>query len=137
MTTTHASRSPQAAPGFAIEFAAPMPGLGPQTAFELDAIAGATGLYALRAADAAIRLFVVDAALADPAYAPRVPASVRSELGAADGDPLELLVVANPQDDGVHVNLRAPIVLNRAARRAMQVILDDQAHPIRARLGDA
>lgn len=115
----------------AIEFTSAMPGLSPYTAFTLAAIAGVDGLYALRAADADVRLFLLDAASIDRDYAPRIPAGIRAEIGATDTDPLRLFVIANPSDDGVHVNLRAPIVIHSESARAVQVILDDQEYPIR------
>lgn len=118
-----------------IEFASPLLGLAPHTTFTLESIAGADGLHALRATDADVRLFLLEAEYVGRAYAPTVPASVRTELGASEGDPLRVLVVANPGDEGVHVNLRAPIVVHPGNGRAVQVILEDQAYPIRSLLG--
>ncbi|CAH0180738.1 Flagellar assembly factor FliW [Microbacterium oxydans] len=118
-----------------IEFTTAMPGLSPYTAFTLVTIAGAEGLYALRALDADLRLFLLDAAAVGRGYAPRIPAGSRAEIGAADTDVLRMFVIANPSDEGVHVNLRAPIVVHPQTGRAAQVILDDQDHPIRALLG--
>lgn len=118
----------------AIEFTAAMPGLDPHTGFRLAGIAGAEGLYALRAVDADVRLFLLDAARVDRAYAPRIPAGIREEIGATETDVLRTFVIANPAEDGVHVNLRAPIVVHPDTGRAAQVILDDQDYPIRALL---
>ncbi|MHC9044193.1 flagellar assembly protein FliW [Microbacterium saperdae] len=119
----------------AIVFASPMHGLSPYTAFELEAISGAEGLYALRAVDADVRLFLLDAAAVDRDYAPPIPAPVRAEIGADGDDVIRVYVVANPSDEGVHVNLRAPIVVHAATGRAAQVILEEQTYPIRALLG--
>lgn len=121
--------------GVSVEFASPMPGLNPYTAFRLDPVDGAAGLYALRALDADVRLFLLDAGSGAFGYAPEIPAAVRAEIGAVDGDEPRVLVVANPADDGVYINLRAPIVMHRETGRAVQVILEDQAYPIRALLG--
>ncbi|WP_435745146.1 flagellar assembly protein FliW [Microbacterium sp. PMB16] len=118
----------------AVEFTTAMHGLSPYTAFDLVAIAGAEGLYALRALDADVRLFLLEAGAVDPEYAPRIPAGIREEIGASDTDALRMFVIANPSDDGVHVNLRAPIVVHPDTGRAAQVILDDQDYPIRALL---
>lgn len=118
-----------------IEFVSPMLGLAPHTTFTLESIAGADGLHALRATDADVRLFVLEAPYVDREYAPKVPASAREELGASAADALSVLVVANPGDEGVFVNLRAPIVVHPGSGRAVQVILDDQTYPIRALLG--
>lgn len=118
-----------------IEFSSPMLGLAPHTTFTLQSIEGADGLYALRATDGDVRLFVVEAPFVDRSYAPRIPASVRAEIGAATDDALQVLVVAHPGEDGVHVNLRAPIVVRRESGRAVQAILEDQTYPIRSLLG--
>lgn len=130
MTTTSADRM-----SVAIEFTTAMPGLSPYTAFRLLSIDRVEGLYALRAVDADVRLFLLEAASVDSEYAPRIPAGIRTEIGATDADELRLLVIANPSDDGVHVNLRAPIVVHPPSGRAVQVIFDDQEYPIRALLG--
>jgi flagellar assembly factor FliW len=130
MTATTADQT-----AVAIEFATAMHGLSPYTAFSLVPIAGVDGLYALRAVDADVRLFLLEAASVDLEYAPRIPAGIRTEIGAADAEALRTFVIANPSDEGVHVNLRAPIVVHRGTGRAVQVILDDQDYPIRALLG--
>ncbi|WP_067199848.1 flagellar assembly protein FliW [Microbacterium sp. XT11] len=117
-----------------VRFVVPMPGLAPYTEFTLVSIGGAEGLYALRAVDADVRLFLVDAAVAAPGCRPSLPDVVRQDLGAADGEPLQTFVVANPAEDGVHVNLRAPVVMHARTGLATQVILDDQALPLRMRL---
>jgi flagellar assembly factor FliW len=119
----------------AVEFAAALPGLGPHTAFRLERIEEADGLYALRASDADVRLFVIDAALVGKEYDPRIPDAAREEIGARADRAPQVLVVANPTDEGVFVNLRAPIVLDRETGRATQTILEDPAYPIRALLG--
>lgn len=124
-----------ATPAAAIVFTSPMHGLSPYTAFVLEAISGADGLYAMRSVDADVRLFVLDASAVDQEYRPHIPAAVRAEIGAASGDVLRVLVVANPSDDGVHVNLRAPVVVHAETGRASQVILEEQGYPIRALLG--
>ena len=120
--------------GIAVDFVAPMPGLRPHTSFSLAPIAGADGLSALRATDADVRLFLLDPVFNDYDYAPPVSAGMRSDLGVGEGDDVRILIVANPSDDGVYVNLRAPIVLDPASGRALQIILDDEEYPIRVRL---
>lgn len=128
MTTT-------AAPGILVEFATPMPGLSPYTAFALEGIPGAEGLYALRAVDADVRLFLLEPSAGEYGYDPRIPAPVLAEIDAVDESAVRVFVVANPAEDGVYLNLRAPLVLHRESGRAVQVILEDQAYPIRALLG--
>lgn len=121
--------------GFAVEFTSPMPGLSPHTDFALEQIAGAEGLYALRATDADVRLFLLDPHAGDFGYEPSLSADVRAAVGAADDAEIRVFVVANPAEDGVYINLRAPVLVHRQTGRAAQVILDDQAYPIRALLG--
>lgn len=114
-----------------VQFAAGLPGLAPFTAFRLEPIADAAGLYALRSAGGEVRLFVLDA---PDDYQPRLEPGVLAEVGAAEGDEVRVLVVANPADDGVYLNLRAPIIVHPETGRGAQVILDEQSYPIRVRL---
>lgn len=118
-----------------VQFVSPMPGLAPYTAFTIEQLDGAAGLFALRAVDADVRLFLWDPRSAEYPYSPDIPADVLADIGAPDQSAAGLFVVANPSAEGVHVNLRAPIVIHDESGRAVQVILDDQAHPIRALLG--
>lgn len=119
-----------------VEFASPLPGLSPYTAFTLDAIPGAEGLYALRSVEAAVRLFLLDpVAVGGLGYEPPLTAGILAEVGADDVSEVRVLVVANPGDDGVRVNLRAPVIVHRESGRANQVILEDQTYPIRALIG--
>nr|WP_236571206.1 flagellar assembly protein FliW [Microbacterium hydrocarbonoxydans] len=119
-----------------VEFAAPMPGLSPHTAFRLEPLEGADGLYALRAVGADLRLFLFDPRPAGFGYDPVLSAGDRAEIGAVEADDVRVFVVANPADDGVYLNLRAPVIVHPQSGRAAQVILDDQDYPIRALIGD-
>lgn len=119
----------------AVEFASPMPGLSPHTAFSLEQIPGAEGLHALRATDADVRLFLLDPLSGDYGCAPTIPAEVRAAIGAKEDSDFRVFVVANPSADGVYINLRAPILIHAESGRAVQVILEDQRYPIRALLG--
>lgn len=118
----------------AVEFTSPLPGLHPYTSYAIDRIDGAPGLYALRSVDEAVRLFLLDPVVAGDDYEPPLPAGVWAELGAADRSEVRTFVVANPADDGVFVNLRAPILIHGESGRAAQVILEDQQYPVRALL---
>ncbi|WP_091233962.1 flagellar assembly protein FliW [Microbacterium sp. 3J1] len=137
MTTPATAAAASAASGAPVDFASPMPGLSPYTAFRLEGIEGAEGLYALRAADADVRLFLLDAGSGGYGYEPQIPDVVRAEIGAEHEADARIFVVANPGGDGVYLNLRAPIVIHRDTGRAAQVILEDQSYPIRALLGAA
>lgn len=118
-----------------VDFASPMPGLSPHTAFTLEQIPGAEGLHALRATDADVRLFLLDPLSGDYGYEPIIPVDVRAAIGAEDDSEVRVFVVANPSADGVYINLRAPILIHAESGRAVQAILEDQRYPIRALLG--
>lgn len=137
MTATHAPMSDvdvESSP-IDVEFSAPMLGLSPHTAFRLERLGGAEGLYALRANDADLRLFLVDPRSGGLDYEPVFSAGDQAEIGATGSESFHVFVVANPADDGVYLNLRAPVIVHAQTGRAAQVILDDQAYPVRALLG--
>lgn len=118
-----------------LTFVAPPPGLAPHVEFALDAVEGAPGLHALRAADdAGIRLFVVDASVYVPDYAPAFSEEHLSDVGAATPQDADVLVVTTLDADGPVVNLLAPVLVNPATGAASQVILDGSDFPLRARL---
>jgi len=118
----------------AVQFVSPMPGLAPHTAFTLAQIGESSGLYALRAADADVRLFLLDPRTGAFGYAPRIPADARAAIGAADDAEVALFVVANPSAEGIRVNWKAPILIHLDTGLATQIILDDPAYPVRALL---
>ena len=118
-----------------LTFLAPPPGLAPLVAFSLDEIDGAPGLYALRAVgDVNRRLFVLDASVHLPDYAPMLTDEVCASLAVSTPENVLLLVIANPGESGTTVNLLAPIVVNATTGVCAQVILDDQDWPLRAQL---
>ncbi len=132
--TLRTAETPTAATSVRVDFVSPMPGLDPYTAFTLEPIPEAEGLHALRAVEADVRLFLLEPIADRYGYAPQIPDSARSAVGVVEGADLRLFVVANPAADGVYLNLRAPIVVGQDGR-AVQVILEDQAYPVRALLG--
>jgi flagellar assembly factor FliW len=119
----------------ALAFTTPPPGLAPRTEFSLRPLDGADGVYAMRAVDDdALRLFVLDAALYVPDYAPALGADTLAELGLEpDEDPF-LLLVSSLRDDGPAVNLAAPIAVNGRTGSATQIVLDGQDWPLRQTL---
>ncbi|MCB6413445.1 flagellar assembly protein FliW, partial [Dorea formicigenerans] len=69
-----------------------------------------------------------------PEYAPVLPGGALAELGLASvaaGRVYVLLTVPDGDVAGTTANLRAPLVVNPAERRARQVVLSDPAHPVR------
>ncbi len=111
------------------------PGFDSLVDFALDDVAGAPGLFVLRPdAESGIRMFVIDASLYLPDYAPVLSDTQAAALELTRAEDALLLVVANPAADGTTVNLMAPIVVNSTTGRCAQVILDDAVWPLRAPL---
>ena len=118
-----------------LSFLTPPPGFEPSVDFDLSEVAGAAGLYSLQSTGPdARRLFVLDAGVYLPDYSPVITDEQSTELALITSDNARVLVVANPADDGMTVNLMAPIVINLLTNRCAQVILDGQNWPLRAAL---
>lgn len=114
-----------------LTFVAPPPGLEPHSAFTLREIAGAAGLYALEAAaDAALRMFMLDAAVYLPDYTPTLSDEQCEALGVSAPEEVLLLVVATTDDSGTSVNLMAPVVINAGTGLAAQLILENEDWPL-------
>lgn len=119
----------------ALTFTTPPHGLAPHVEFLLSEIDGADGLYALQSSsDSAIRLFVLDAAVYLPDYAPVISDDDCAALDVHAAEDTLVLVVANPGADGTTMNLLAPIVVNAATGVSAQIILDGQDFALRAEL---
>jgi flagellar assembly factor FliW len=83
------------------------------------------------------RFLAVPALAFFPDYAPELPGSVLTELGLPDSAAAGLFcLVTVPAGDvaSATANLRAPVVVNRDAHLARQVVLTDGLHPIRRAL---
>ena len=118
-----------------VTFTAPMPGLENVQDFTLRSVEGAAGLYALEAGSPSpVRLFLADAAVFVPGYAPPVPEATLQALELEQDQDLQVLVVLNHSPKATTVNLMAPIVLNPATRRCAQLVLDGREYPLRADL---
>lgn len=119
----------------AIRFLAPPPGLEPLDAFELAPVPGADGLYTLASTERPeIRLFTIDAERHLPGYSPELPDDRAADLGITSAEEALLLVVVTPSHEGSTVNLLAPVIVNRETGSALQLVLDDEAFPVRAEL---
>jgi flagellar assembly factor FliW len=117
-----------------IDFVAPPLGLEPLREFDLSAVDGAKGLYAIQSIERPeIRFFAIDAAQHLPGYSPEVPDDRAAEIGVARAEEVLALVVVNPSREGSTVNLLAPILVNRNTGASLQVVLDDD-FPVRAEL---
>lgn len=121
-----------------LTFLSPPPGLDPVTEFDLVQIENTPGLFSLTAANGAVRLFVLDAALHLPDYSPRLPAAELAAIGISgtNEDNLLTLVVVSPGVQST-VNLSAPIVVNTASGACVQVILEGTDWPLRHALAPA
>jgi flagellar assembly factor FliW len=117
-----------------LSFTAPMPGLEVADGFTLRGIAGAPGLYALESTSPRIRMFLADAAVYVPDYAPAIPRPTLEDLGLDRTELATTLVVVNPTPEKTTVNLAAPIVLNAETGRCTQLVLDGKEYPLRAEL---
>jgi flagellar assembly factor FliW len=116
----------------AVSFTVPMPGLESSDGFILRGVDGAQGLFVLEAsAGTPARLFVADAAVYVPGYAPAIPDQ------ATDAGQTTTLLVVNPGSGKPTVNLAAPLVLNPETGKCTQLILDSNVHSLRAELGGA
>jgi flagellar assembly factor FliW len=110
-----------------LTFEEPMPGLAPHTVYTLEPVDGANGVFSLRPVDAPeVRLFVLDASVYAPTYAPDVTGPCR-QIGLEPGERARILVVATPGDARTSVNLAAPVLVNEAEGRAVQAVLDGWA----------
>lgn len=122
-----------------IELAHPMPGFPDDARFALVRLDDDGVLHGFRSLDSEdLQFVVVPPAPFFPDYTPEIGDDVVSELGIAPedaGDVLVLLVVrAGASLADTTVNLRAPLVVNPATRRASQVILEDADLPLAAPL---
>jgi flagellar assembly factor FliW len=117
-----------------VTFTAPMPGFEDLHDFTLRSVEGAAGLYALEAGSSPVRLFLADAAVFAPSYAPPIPAASLEALQLDDREAPQVLIVLNHAPGATTVNLMAPIVLNRSSGRCTQLVLDGREYPLRAEL---
>ncbi|MBF4581697.1 flagellar assembly protein FliW [Curtobacterium sp. VKM Ac-2865] len=118
-------------------------GLEPLSAFVLSPIEHTDGLFALvgsGSTDTGVedpRLFLLDAAVHLPSYAPELSDVQAASIGLDSAADAMLLVVANAgsgSDAGMTVNLLAPVVVNARTGVGAQFILDGQDLPLRAEL---
>jgi flagellar assembly factor FliW len=113
-------------------------GLEPLSAFALAEVEGADGLFTLigeGTTDGGVetpRLFLLDAAIHMPDYAPEISDAQAAMLDLRDASEAMLLVVANPAESGTTVNLLAPVIVNARTGVGAQLILEEQDYPLRA-----
>lgn len=122
-----------------IELTHPMPGFPDDARFALVRLDDDGVLHGFRSLDSeGLQFVVVPPGPFYPDYAPEIGDDVVAALGIdpqAAEDVLVLLVVrAGATLADTTVNLRAPLVVNPATRRASQVVLDDADLPLAAPL---
>ena len=111
-----------------IELVQPMPGFPELTRFTLVQLDEDGVLCALRSLDDPdLRFLVVSPMPFFPDYAPVVEDEAVTDLGITDVEDVLVLLVLTAGDSltSTTANLLAPVLVNTATRRAMQVILDD------------
>lgn len=108
----------------------PIPGFPGLRDFDLTAIDDEGVLFSLRSADEpALRFILTPAGTFFPDYRPELPSSLENQVGG-EVDLLLVLTVEHGLADAT-ANLRAPLVLGSGTDRAVQVVLDDDALPMR------
>lgn len=116
-----------------LSFVEPLPGFADEE-FTLSPIDDQGALYSLRSqANPELRFVLTPAAVFFPSYRPEVDDAVGVLLGSDEVDVMLMLTVGSSLADAT-ANLRAPVVLAPATGRAIQVVLDDDALPMRAPL---
>lgn len=122
-----------------IELAHPMPGFPDDARFALVRLDDDGVLHGFRSLDSEdLQFVVVPPAPFFPDYTPEIGDEVVTDLGIAPEDANDVLVLlvvrAGASLADTTVNLRAPLVVNPATRRASQVILEDADLPLAAPL---
>ena len=121
----------------AIELVHPLPGFPDMRRFALVQVDGDGVLCELRSLeDEALRFLVMSPVPFFPDYAPEVGDDVVEDLQISSPDDVIVLLVLNAGTSRATTtaNLMAPVVVNTATLRALQVILDDPTLPLAAPL---
>ncbi|MGY1815475.1 flagellar assembly protein FliW [Blastococcus sp. SYSU D00820] len=113
----------------------PLPGFPDHRDYVLVTADGDGLLFWLQSLDTdGPRFLAVPPARFFPDYAPVLPRSVLADLDLADPAMAQVFCLVTVPPAGpaaATANLRAPVVVNPANWRAVQVVLQDAAHPIR------
>ena len=116
-----------------ITMAVPMPGFPAHREFVLVRLHEEGLLYAFTSVeDPELRFLVAPPEPFFPEYAPEIEDEVFAALNTKDPDRLLLMVVITAGVNETTANLLAPIVVDRDAMRAMQVVLSGSGLPVRA-----
>ncbi|BCX19732.1 MAG: hypothetical protein KatS3mg117_3414 [Geminicoccaceae bacterium] len=132
--------SPSEAEGGADElgvltFPAGLPGFPDARAFRLRQLPGAAGFSLLESLEPdGPRFVVLDIAEPETVFGPAATAEAAAAFGIEVGDLLLLAIVTltnGPAGRRAHVNLRAPVAVDRVGRTARQLVLADPGLPLR------
>ena len=116
-----------------IEFVAPIPGFPERRQFVLVRLDDDGLLFALTSIeDPELRFLVVPPPPFFPDYAPEIDDESAELLSGADPEQLLLLLVVTAGEKETTANLMAPIVIDQASRRAVQVVLNGSGYDLRA-----
>jgi flagellar assembly factor FliW len=116
-----------------IDLAVPMPGFPAHRQFVLVRLNDDGLLYAFTSVDdPELRFLVAPPEPFFPDYAPEIEDEVFAALNTKDSDRLLVMVVITAGVNETTANLLAPIIVDRDSRRAMQVVLQGSALPVRA-----
>jgi flagellar assembly factor FliW len=120
-----------------LEFVEHPPGLPALARCVLVALDDDGVVFELRPAgeDDGTRLLVVAPGPFFPDYAPVIDDEAVAALALGSADDALVLLVVTGGGETLTANLLAPMVVNRATRRAAQVVLADTDLPLRAPLG--
>jgi flagellar assembly factor FliW len=123
-----------------LEFVGPIAGFPEHRTFALAELDPAGWLCALRSLDdPGLRFLVVPPGPFFPDYDPELGDDWAEQLQLTSADDALVLLIVTPAESAGDstVNLLAPVVVNVRTRRAAQVVLEDQAWPLRAPLRNA
>ena len=121
-----------------IEFVAPLPGFPAHRQFVLVRLDDEGLLYAMTSvADPELRFLVMPPPTFFPDYAPEIGDDALELLGSPEAEQLLLLLVVTASEAQTTANLLAPIIVDQAHRRAVQVVLSGSGLPVRAQLAAA
>jgi flagellar assembly factor FliW len=120
-----------------IDLVHPLPGFPDDRRFALVDLDGSGQLCSLTSLDHdELRFLVAPPHTFFPDYAPEIDDATIADLDIGSVEDVVVLVVLNPGESLLTstANLKAPVVLNTANRRACQVIVDDAALSVSAPL---
>ena len=119
-----------------LTFVEPLPGFDDE-GYTLSAIDEQGALYSMWSVDHPDLRFVLSPAdVFFPGYRPELADALAGVLGSDEVDVLLMLTIGSSLSAAT-ANLRAPVVVAPSTGRAVQVILDDDALPMRAPLVSA